>query len=254
MKGCAVNRSAWARSHIYSVAPKSSPQSSPTRLSLLQRSRSMTKTRKRSKTTSGSPQSLLNFLTTTSNDIKVILENPAVKRKKDVQSGKFLHKNLKNSHKSCSELRYRPYGKATKAAEQTHDSEAYMNDSVRALFSDISRYTEMINEDHVKNTMQTRNLTQYYTTPQHNMYATEEAVTHPDRMFNPVEPRVPYVDPIHCPTYHEAATPMTPWELEPEHTTLADIGDFDGLLSYLSDDSLDSTNSSDLEPDYSLFQ
>ena len=214
----------------------------------------MTKTRKRSKTTSGSPQSLLNFLTTTSNDIKVILENPAVKRKKDVQSGKFLHKNLKNSHKSCSELRYRPYGKATKAAEQSNDSEAYMNDSVRALFSDISRYTEIISEDHVKNTMQTRNFTHHYATPQYNMYATEEALTHPDRTFNPVEPRVSYIDPIHCPTHHEDALPMTPWQLEPEHSAL-DIGDdFDGLLSYLSDDSLDSTNSSDLEPDYSLFQ
>lgn len=212
----------------------------------------MTKTRKRSKTTSGSPQSLLNFLTTTSNDIKVILENPAVKRKKDVQSGKFLHKNLKNSHKSCSELRYRPYGKATKAAEQSHDSEAYMNDSVRALFSDISRYTEMINEDHVKNTMQTRNLTHYYGTPHHNMYSTEEALAHPNRMY-PVETRIPYVNPTHCPMHHEDALPMTPWVLEPEHSTL-DIGDFDGLLSYLSDDSLDSTNSSDLEPDYSLFQ
>ena len=150
-------------------------------------------------------------------------------------------------------MRYRPYGKPTKAAEQPHDSEAYMNDSVKALFSDISRYTEMINEDHVKSTMQTRNLTHYYGTPQHNMYTTEEALIHPNRLFNSVEPRVPYVDPIHCPTHREGVFPMIPWELEPEHSTL-DIGDFDGLLSYLSDDSLDSTNSSDLEPDYSLFQ
>ena len=209
----------------------------------------MTKTRKRSKTTSGSPQSLLNFLTTTSNDIKVILENPTVKRKKDVQSGKFLHKNLKNSHKSCSELRYRPYGKTTKAAEQSHDSEAYMNDSVRALFSDVSRYTELINEDHVKNAMQARKPC-YHATPQDNMYASE-ILTYPNRTSNSVEPRTPCIEPIYCPTNPECA--ITPWQLEPDQSTL-DISDFDGLLSYLSDDSLDSTNSSDLEPDYSLFQ
>ena len=202
----------------------------------------MTKTRKRSKTASGSPQSLLNFLTTTSNDIKVILENPAVKRKKDVQSGKFLHKNLKNSHKACSELRYRPYGKAAKTTEQPHDSETYMNDSVRALFSDIGSYTEMINEEQVKTAMQARNLTHHYPTPQHNSYTCGEAV-----LGHAVEPAVPYVEPIHH------ALPMPSWQWEPEHTTL-DHTDFDGLLSYLSDDSLDSTNSNDLEPDYSLFQ
>lgn len=129
-----------------------------------------------------------------------------------------------------------------------------MNDSVRALFSDISRYTEMINEDHVKNAMQTRNLTHYYATPQHNIYTREEAVlVHPNQMYNPVEPKVPYNEPPPRPTYHEGAIPMTPWQWESEHTTL-DHSDFDGLLSYLSDDSLDSTNSNDLEPDYSLFQ
>lgn len=215
----------------------------------------MTKTRKRSKATPGSPQSLLNFLTTTSNDIKVILENPTVKRKKDVQSGKFLHKNLKNSHKSCSELRYRPYGKTTKAAEQQQqDSEAYMNDSVRALFSDISRYTEMINEGQVKSTMQTRNMTHYYTTPQHSLYTCGETVSaHPNMAYHRVDPRLPCAEPVHYPTHHESTVAMTSWQWEPEHTTL-DHSDFDGLLSYLSDDSIDSTNSNDLEPDYSLFQ
>lgn len=215
----------------------------------------MTRTKKRSKTTSGSPQSLLNFLTTTSNDIKGILENPTVKRKKDVQSGKFLHKNLKNSHKSCSELRYRPYGKPAKAAEQSHDSEAYMNDSVRALFSDIGRYTEIINEEQM-NAMQTRNLTHYYATPQQNLYTCEETITHPNSLFYPVdEPRIPYIDLNHCPTHHKDVTPITSWQSEhPEHPTTLDISDFDGLLSYLSDDSIDSTNSSDLEPDYTLFQ
>jgi len=219
----------------------------------------MTKTNKRNKTiaTSGSPQSLLNFLTTTSNDIKGILENPTVKRKKDVQSGKFLHKNLKNSHKSCSELRYRPYGKATKVAEQSHDSEAYMNDSVRALFSDIGRYTEIISEEQMKNAMQTRSLTHYYATPaQHNLYTCGETNTHPDNFHYPFdEPRLPYIDLNHCPTHNRNITPVTSWELkQPDHPTTLDVCDFDGLLSYLSDDSIDSTNSSDLEPDYSLFQ
>lgn len=214
----------------------------------------MTKTKKRSKTTSGNPQSLLNFLTTTSNDIKVILENPTVKRKKVVQSGKFLHKNLKNSHKSCSELRYRPYGKATKANEQTHDSEAYMNDSVRALFSDISRYTEIINEEQVKNAMQARKLT-HYGTPQHNLYSScEETLTRPDRMLNFAEPMIPYIDPVYHRTHHDDNTLLAPWHLDHDDPTALDISDFDGLLSYLSDDSLDSPSSSDLEPDYSLFQ
>lgn len=215
----------------------------------------MTKMRKRSKPTEGTPQSLLTFLSTTSNDIKGILDNPAIKRKKDVQSGKFLHKTLKNSHKSCSELRYRPYAKASKTSEQPHDSGAYMNDSVRALFSDIDRYTAIANEERVQRSEQGRTLTYSHPPPpyhQHNTNINTDSMSYLDQLLSyPEEALLSCANPKYCTMNNEGTMVSNDWPLEVNHTAELDPCDFDGLLSYLSDDSPDS---SDLEPDYSLFQ
>jgi len=213
----------------------------------------MTKTRKRSKPTEGTPQSLLTFLNTTSNDIKGILDNPATKRKKDVQSGKFLHKTLKNNHKSCSELRYRPYVKASKASEQPHDSGTYMNDSVRALFSDIDRYTAIANQEQMQRQQQNGNMTHSHPPPpyhQHNTNINTDSMSYLDQLLS--YPGEPCADSRFCTTYSEGIMVASDLQLQVDHhTTELDVSDFDGLLSYLSDDSPDS---SDLEPDYTLFQ
>jgi len=213
----------------------------------------MTKARKRSKQTERTPQSLLTFLNTTSNDIKGILDNPATKRKKDVQSGKFLHKTLKSNHKSCSDLRYRPYVKGSKASEQPHDSGTYMNDSVRALFSDIDRYTAIANEEQMQRQQQSRNMTHAHPPPpyhQHNMNINTDSMGYLDQLLlYPGEPLTSCTDPRHCAKGSMVASDL---QFQVDHqTAVLDASDFDGLLSYLSDDSPDS---SDLEPDYTLFQ